>query len=175
MKQFKLHIGSISKITKDELEQKIRKVGLDSNILIDMVLNPLTQDFVLSNYLIVKKVLCTSFKCKSEAIKVLTEKYNVKDAEKEINSLLQKLKIFVFLKTDKDKGLAKKYVKEYANIGAHFQDTLILANFENNNVTHIASIEPTILAIARRIGFWTIKIPSRDKINEIMFKRIMRH
>jgi predicted nucleic acid-binding protein len=158
---------------KSEPNKKHNKAGLDANVLVDFVLNPLTLQFVFEK--IIKSELFTCSICKKEAIYILKDKYKIKNAEQEITNLSSSLKIKLLCPTNKDYTDGSKILEKFRDIGAHEPDVFILACFKNNGVTDVLSINNDFLRTAEAIGLTPRKVDTMDKINEKMFKNLFRH
>lgn len=158
---------------KPEPDKKHNKIGLDANVLVDFVLNPLTLQFIFEK--IINSELFTCSICKKEAINILKDKYKKEQAEQEIDNLISLLKIKLLYPTNKDYMDGSQILENFESIGAHEPDVFILACFKNNNVTDVLSINNDFLKTAKAIGLTAKKVDTMDKINEKMFKNLFKH
>ncbi len=141
-------------------------VGLDTNVLIDIIENPLSAEYLHNHPLITRCRLCTTT-------------INVDEAEQhfgkeKVNILLISLKITVLKLTVEDLQFSLRLEQEHRKDGAHQPDTAILACFLNNLVRIVMSIDFSFCRVAEKLGLRAIKIPSRDVITDIMFKRAFK-
>jgi predicted nucleic acid-binding protein len=155
-----IQIVSHGKLTKEDFKQKIGKVGLDANILIDMILSPDFSVSVIILKLVRDKFLCTSKRAYLEAVGILKHEYNHNNASKEVRDLTRKLNIESFIERREDFGAAFGLLEDHKlDIKTHFKDMLILANLKRNNVSHIISKDKLFIKTAEEEGFKVINIP----------------
>lgn len=142
--------------------------GLDTNILIDFIQHPFTQDFVLGLRMLDKKELCTSEMCIKESERLL------ESDKDQLDELLVKCKITMLKITKQDINFARDLLARHKSENAHWNDMLILANFMNNNVNILVSADNDLQNIAEKEGLQVIKIPDRDTILKILFRKAVR-
>ncbi|MBS3125458.1 PIN domain-containing protein [Candidatus Woesearchaeota archaeon] len=149
------------------------KVGLDTNVLVDFVLSAMAQQFVLQNIFHNAEIVTCNI-CIDEAKRVLESKHNIKNAEEEIKNVLQSLKIKVIDLEEKDFSSGVEIEREFKHLGAHKPDVFIIACFKNNGVTDVFTIDYNFVKIIGAIGMRGRKVPNLDRINEIMFKKMLK-
>lgn len=141
-------------------------VGLDTNVLIDFIENPLTAEYLSSHPLITGRKLCTTTINVDEA-----EQHTNKE---KVNAILNSLNISVLKLTVDDLQLSLNLEREYKKYGAHQPDIAILACFLNNFVKIVMSIDFSFCKVAEKLGLRTVKVPSKDAITDIMLKRAFK-
>jgi len=149
------------------------KVGLDTNVLVDFVLSAMVQQFVLQNIFHNTEIVTCDI-CIEEAKCVLESKHNITNAEEEIKNILQSLKVKVIALNEKDFSAGMELEREFKQLGAHKPDVFIIACFKNNSVTDVFTIDANFVKIAEVVGMRGRKVPNLDKINEIMFKKMLK-
>jgi len=163
--QIKLH----QRINPDELKRDIL-IGLDSNILINLITHPMIGQYLDRKFNIFQKSkLAISEISKKEAMLVLRKKYQYAeaDAKKELEKQINAFNIRVLSITENTFSIAK-------TIKIHYPDSLIIANFKENGVTSVFSIDSEFVRAARDSGLYSIKIPNAQKIQDIEYKRLFK-
>ena len=87
---------------------------------------------------------------------------------------MQALKIKIINITEKDFSTGTEIEHEFKYLGAHKPDVFIIACFKNNNITDVFAIDTNFVKVAEAAGMRGRKVPNLDKINEIMFKKMLK-
>lgn len=144
-------------LSKEELENRVVKVGFDASILVDMARFYDFEEQLMGLKLVQDGNLCTSRQAYSETIGILKKKYGIPNARKILDTLLKTLDFDMLEDKTEDIGAAFGLLDDHKISHAHFEDMLILANFKRSGVSHLCSNDKLQIKTAKKEGFGTIK------------------
>jgi len=132
------------------------RVGIDANILIDMILKPEFKSDVLGLGFMQDKHLCTSKRAYLEAVGILKHAYGHINANKETLILVRQLRIEVLSEANEDTGAALNYLREHELDGREWRDMMILATLKRNKATHLLTRDKKFREVAEKEGLIAI-------------------
>jgi len=143
-----------------------RVVGLDTTILVDMVLSPQFCDYVLRSFrdsdLLHTHKICAEM----EAVSVLVNKYGFtpKKAKTEIKSLVRKLdlKMIGFIKGIPNPEDVLKLAQAARIKNFNPPDNIILSNWKKYGVNVVYSTDGPFIEVAKLLGFNARLVPPKD-------------
>ncbi len=165
-------------ITRTVYFKGMRKVGLDSGMLISLVVNSI----LFSEYLLKideeDGILFTHAICTEEAVEVLYRdyKYEREKAKQEVQRFLNEHKIYVIPK-DKLNGETVHWMFRKckgAQIEFHPPDCFIIADFYKNGINKIYSNNNHFLEACQLVGMDIVKLTTTEKEIDKKLKELFR-
>ncbi len=166
------------KITRESYFKGVRKVGLDSGMLISLVDNAI----LFSEYILKideeEGLLFTHEICIEEAIDVLPRdyKWTEENARKAVQKFLQEHNIEIIPRARTNSETVREMFKKCkaAMIEFHPPDCFIIADFYKNGINKVYSNNNHFLDACRLFGMDTSKLKTEDKEIERQIEKIFR-
>ncbi len=167
------------KITRETYFKGVRKVGLDSGMLISLVDNAQ----LFSDYLLKideeEGLLFTHEICTEEAVEVLSRDYSWKreDAQKAVHKFLKERNVEI-ISRDRGNSETVRWMFEEckkAKIDFHPPDCFIIADFYKNGINKIYSNNNHFLDACRLFRMDTSKLKTEEKEIDRQMREIFIH
>lgn len=166
-------------IRRESFFQNVRKVGLDSNVLINLVSNAEFYAHHLEKIFNEKDLFFVHKRCVKETIDKLIEKkgYSEEEAKKSVNAFLKTYNIEI-IEPDFGNDTLLNEMREKCkqhNIEFHIPDCWIIADFKKYGINKVYSTNNHFLDACKLFGIDAVKFPTfeRELKNQLkkMFSR----
>jgi len=144
-----------------------RKVGFDTNVIIDIILYLETEKYIINLFRDTDLFYIHEIS-RDEAIEVLILKkdYSKIEAENQINNVIKKFN-FKIIPRDKNDQF-------YRTIKIHKKDAIILSGWKKEGINLGYSQDNNFINACKSIGIDAIKIPTFDKVVERKLKDLFK-
>lgn len=144
------------------------KIAFDTNVLVFILEEPLCKSYFDEK---IEKIKNGSYLfiyeyCKKEAINVLVRdyKYDRKDAEEKVNSLIKEYGFNIIKVEDSHINNAEAILYLCKDMGLHEPDNLIISGYKENGIDIVYSNDNAFLNCCRYFGIDARKFPNVDRL-----------
>lgn len=163
----KVEINANIELSENDLKAKVTTIGLDTNIIIDMILVPQFVEIVCALSISQEGYFTISSRVYNEVISILKYEYSyIKEPKQKIKGIIKKLKIKVLNENSNDKAKANLLFYEHGLEDYNsIKDMSILSTFLRNKVSHLICGDREFNRIAKAEGMNIVKInrPNRPE------------
>lgn len=166
-------------IARKSFFQNIRKVGLDSNVLISLITNADFFAYHLKKIFNEEDLFFTHRRCVKETVGKLTEKegYNEEEARKAVNTFLKNYHIEIIEPNFDNDALLNEMREECKKRGIefHIPDCWIIADFKKHGVNKVYSTNNHFLDACKLFGIDAVKFPTFEKELKNQLKKMFSY
>lgn len=166
------------KITRESYFAGLRKIGLDSSVIIDLIANKELFSYREEKIFSEEGLFVTHRRCLKEIKDWLVEKrsYSEEAAAQEVMTFIQNHNIEVIEPNLSNETLLKQMERECTakNIGFHIPDSWIIADFKAAGVNKVHSTNNHFLDACRLFGMEAEKFPTVQREIENQMREIFK-